>query len=203
MKTQRFLIATEGTFDGRQISAEAIRSILANFIAGGVTLPVVYDFYDWSPTLSEVVALAVDSDGEKMCLYAEVCATEELQQMAVRHVDYFLVPAILSINECDTTAHLVSVGLTKDPLIPGLNKMQFCSANHAYRIFSKPKNEGGICSQQKVNAGKKMHLARYYHHGAHAGNVRYEIEGWGMNSPVREAEIKRRLDEFISNLQVD
>ncbi|EMW7539656.1 hypothetical protein AAFO39_004331, partial [Salmonella enterica] len=54
MKTQRFLIATEGTFDGRQISAEAIRSVLANFIAGGMTLPVVYDFYDWSPALSEV-----------------------------------------------------------------------------------------------------------------------------------------------------
>ncbi|NJC99690.1 hypothetical protein [Candidatus Erwinia dacicola] len=47
-----------------------------------------------------------------------------------------------------------------------------------------------------------VHLARFYHHGAHAGNVRYEIEAWGMNSPARGVEIKRRLDEFISTLQV-
>ncbi|EDE2211660.1 TPA: hypothetical protein KEY07_003056 [Citrobacter freundii] len=188
MKTQRFLIATEGTFDGRQISAEAIRSILANFIAGGVTLPVVYDFYDWSPALSEVVALAVDSDGEKMRLYAEVCATEELQQMAVRHVDYFFVPAIMSTNECDTTARLVSVGLTKDPLIPGLDKMQFCSANHAYRVFSKPKNDGNT------------HCIHYYRDGAHAGNVYLRVEGWGMNSQAVEDEVIRLVSEFIKGL---
>lgn len=50
---------------------------------------------------------------------------------------------------------------------------------------------------------KHVHLTRIYNHGAHAGNIRYEIEVWGMNSPAREAEIKRRLDEFISNLKVD
>lgn len=203
MKTQRFLIATEGTFDGRKISSDAIRAVLANFISGCVTIPVVYDFYDWSPALSEVVALAVDCDGKKMHLYAEVYATEELQQMAERHVDYFLAPAILSINECDTASRLVSVGLTKDPLIPGLDKLQFSRANHSYRSFFEPKSDCGICRQREINAGKEKHLARYYHHGAHAGNVRYEVEGWGMNSLAREAEIKRRLDEFISNLQVD
>ncbi|EAY0905919.1 hypothetical protein LHQ53_004083 [Salmonella enterica] len=95
MKTQRFLIATEGTFDGRQISAEAIRSVLANFIAGGMTLPVVYDFYDWSPALSEVVALAVDSDGEKMHLYAEVFATEELSNFLFVHLYSFALVKVM------------------------------------------------------------------------------------------------------------
>lgn len=50
---------------------------------------------------------------------------------------------------------------------------------------------------------KQVQFARIYNHGAHAGNIRYEIEVWGMNSPAREAEIKRQLDDFISNLQVD
>lgn len=47
------------------------------------------------------------------------------------------------------------------------------------------------------------HNTNLYSHGAHAGCIRYRIHSWGMNSPAKEAEIKRRLDAFISDLQVD
>lgn len=89
MKTQRFLIATEGNFAGRTISAEEICAMGKNFISAGVTVPVVYEFFEWSPVLSEVVSVAVDSDGEKMCLYVEVNVTGELQEVIERKVDHF------------------------------------------------------------------------------------------------------------------
>ena len=203
MKTQKFLIATEGTFQGRHISAECIDSILNNFISGGQTIPVVYDFLDWSPALSEVVALAVDTDGEKKRLYAEIRATKELQQMAERQVDYFAVPAILCVDGVAIHSRLVSVGVTKDSLIPGLDGLQFSKANYPDMHFFAPECRGETPSQKGAASGKGVYLARYYHHGVHAGNIRYEIEAWGMNSPVREAGIKRQLDEFISTLQVD
>ena len=44
---------------------------------------------------------------------------------------------------------------------------------------------------------------RYYRNGAHAGNVIFKIEGWGMNSLETEAAIKRNLEGFISGLQFD
>lgn len=63
----------------------------------------------------------------------------------------------------------------------------------------------GLLSEASLTEAprKTKHLARYYHNGAHAGNIYYEIELWGMNSPAREAAIKRLLDEFISGLQAD
>lgn len=42
-----------------------------------------------------------------------------------------------------------------------------------------------------------------YKNGAHAGNVYYHIDTWGINSPKHEAEVKRRLEELISQLQAD
>lgn len=135
MKTQRFLIATEGNFAGRTISAEEICAMGKNFISAGVTVPVVYEFFEWSPVLSEVVSVAVDSDGEKMCLYVEVNVTGELQEVIERKVDHFLVPAILAVNNDAVSATLVRVGVTKNPIIPGLEKLQFTEANHPHGAF--------------------------------------------------------------------
>jgi hypothetical protein len=42
-----------------------------------------------------------------------------------------------------------------------------------------------------------------YQNGAHVGNVRYQIDIWGMNSLKNEAEVERRLEDFISQLQAD
>jgi hypothetical protein len=42
-----------------------------------------------------------------------------------------------------------------------------------------------------------------YRNGAHAGNVYYCIDTWGINSPKHEAEFKRRLEELILQLQAD
>lgn len=61
----------------------------------------------------------------------------------------------------------------------------------------------GLLSEVSQTPRKRKYFKRYYHNGAHAGNIYYEIELWGMNSPAREAAIKRLLDEFISRLQVD
>lgn len=64
--------------------------------------------------------------------------------------------------------------------------------------------EGLLSEASLTEAPRKIkHLARYYHNDAHAGNIYYEIQLWGMNSLAREAAIKRLLDEFISGLQVD
>ncbi|MEB0965650.1 hypothetical protein [Citrobacter braakii] len=71
-----------------------------------------------------------------------------------------------------------------------------------WRALHASKNATAENSPLKDDVDKK-HLSRLYYNGTHAGNVKFEIELWGMNSPVREAEIKRRLDGFISGLQVD
>lgn len=57
-------------------------------------------------------------------------------------------------------------------------------------------------NKQEENA-KTTHCQRFYNNGAHAGNIHYRIDAWGMNSPVVEAAIKQHLDEFISRLQVN
>lgn len=44
---------------------------------------------------------------------------------------------------------------------------------------------------------------RYYRNGAHAGNIYYRVDAWGVNSPEVEAEILQKLDEFITRLQID
>lgn len=57
----------------------------------------------------------------------------------------------------------------------------------------------------RKNDSGNMPLTRlfpFYNNGAHAGNIYYRIEAWGMNSLKVEAEIKNRLEEFISQLQV-
>jgi len=200
MQKQRFLIATEGTFHGRQISSECIDSILGNFISGGATIPVVYDFYDWSPALSEVLALYVDSDGGKKRLYVEVRATEELQDMAARDVDYFLAPAILCIDGIDSHSRLTAVGITKDPVIPGMDKMQFSKANHTRQAFFPPNHKADNCSEKITVSEKNVHRVSYYQHGAHAGNVYLRVEGWGMNCQAVEDEVIRLVGQFIKGL---
>ncbi|HFT1960891.1 TPA: hypothetical protein RG862_001045 [Enterobacter ludwigii] len=42
-----------------------------------------------------------------------------------------------------------------------------------------------------------------YQNGAHMGNVHYHIDIWGMNSLKNEAEVERRLEDLISQLQAD
>lgn len=42
-----------------------------------------------------------------------------------------------------------------------------------------------------------------YQNGAHVGNFNYHIDIWGMNSLINEAEVERRLEDFISQLQAD
>lgn len=42
-----------------------------------------------------------------------------------------------------------------------------------------------------------------YQNGAHMGNVYYHIDIWGMNSLKNEAEVERRLEDLISQLQAD
>lgn len=43
---------------------------------------------------------------------------------------------------------------------------------------------------------------KFYNNGAHAGNIIYTIESWGMNGTAKEIVIKQHLDEFISRLDV-
>ena len=45
-----------------------------------------------------------------------------------------------------------------------------------------------------------MFSCPFYHHGAHAGNVYYRVEGWGMNSESIEDEVIRLVGEFIKGL---
>lgn len=59
-----------------------------------------------------------------------------------------------------------------------------------------------MTNQPKEEGAKADCCQGYYVNGAHAGNVYYRIEGWGLNSPEREAEIKKRLAGFIAEIKV-
>lgn len=59
-----------------------------------------------------------------------------------------------------------------------------------------------MTNQPKQEGANVTHCQGYYINGAHAGNIYYTIEGWGINIPEKEAEIKRQLDESISGLQL-
>lgn len=67
-----------------------------------------------------------------------------------------------------------------------------------------PNNLENAEQKESSDCGEGINLCRkgFYNHGAHAGNVYYRIEAWGMNSPLVEAEIRKRLDAFISHLLV-
>lgn len=56
--------------------------------------------------------------------------------------------------------------------------------------------------QQQKNMISTVTLP-FYQNGAHAGNVYYHVDVWGMNSPKIEAEIERRLKDVILQIQSD
>jgi len=65
-----------------------------------------------------------------------------------------------------------------------------------------------ISSEMKMDNTKQTNntipnCQKLYLHGAHAGNIHYTIDTWGMNSLEREAVIKKQLDDFISGLNVN
>lgn len=133
MKTQRFLIAVEGgTKDGRTISAVEIAAMAKNFDYEGRVIPVTYDYFKWSPMLSEVVGIGTENVYGKLSLYVEVNATEELREIAERKVDHYLAPAI---NGCNSWATLVEVAVTQYSTIYDVDKLQFERGNHANAIL--------------------------------------------------------------------
>lgn len=126
MITLRLLIATDGVFkDGRSLTATEIVAMENNFNLEGQLIPVTYDYYEWSPTLSEVVSVSTEVVDHKMRLYVEVKATKELQEIAERKVDHYLVPCIFMESKDQSSAKLINVSITQNPLIPGLDKLQF------------------------------------------------------------------------------
>src|SRR5471030_3254676 len=57
------------------------------------------------------------------------------------------------------------------------------------------------CMQPEKNI-KNEYRHKFYNNGAHAGNIIYSIESWGMNGAEKEIVIKQQLDDFISRLDV-
>lgn len=60
-------------------------------------------------------------------------------------------------------------------------------------------NESGTVTRQENHVGT-MHCRRYYRNGAHAGNVYYRVEGWGMANHSVEDEVIRLVGKFITGL---
>lgn len=58
-------------------------------------------------------------------------------------------------------------------------------------------------SDKQNTETEKILCRSYYINGAHAGNIYYRVEGWGINSPEIEAEVKRLIDIFITQLSID
>ncbi len=132
VRTQRFLIAYEGTFaEGRSLNAKEIRAMVANFNYEELMVPVTYAHYSWSPLLSEVVALGCDVIDHRMHLYAEVRVTEELKEIASRKLNHHLSPEVMpGEKNNDSLTRLFGVGVTQNSIIPGLDVLQFDRENH-------------------------------------------------------------------------
>lgn len=141
MKTQRFLIAVEGTFaDVRSLNAEEIRAMVANFNYEELLVPVTYAHYSWSPLLSEVVALGCDVIDSRIHLYAEIKVTEELKEIAGRALIHNLAPEVMpGEGNNDSLTRLVGVGVTQNSIIPGMDVLQFDRANHENAILRSGK----------------------------------------------------------------
>ncbi|MHB2063506.1 GPO family capsid scaffolding protein [Serratia marcescens] len=137
MKTQRFLIAYEGTFsDGRSLNAVEIKAMVDNFNYEELIVPVTYAHYSWSPLLSEVIALGCDVIDYRIHLYAEIKVTDELKEIAGRKLTYHLTPEVMPGERNNyALTRLVGVGVTQNPIIPGLDILQFDRVNHENAIL--------------------------------------------------------------------
>lgn len=138
MKTKKFRVVKSGqTTDGRNVPAEHIRQMAANYSPAKYGARVNLEHIkSYSPDsifkmYGDVISLSVEEEGEDVYLVAEILPTPELVALSKsRQKVHFSIEYDAKFAGTDE-AYLVGIACTDNPSSLGTSYMQFCQTNPA------------------------------------------------------------------------